>query len=396
MKKSHVDIGKLHEIVDNTIIILYRSKGDLTKVADDAKVIFNELEVEYNALKTKVHKIISDISFLENNLAKSRQSLDKIYSQPEAFTQVQIQKAYEDANGVRLELVLRRNEEQVLIKKRNNLEVQLKDTLKLLDKADKIIENINISLDLITRTLVGLSKQIEDIKMSQKIGIKIIKAQEEERKRVARELHDSPAQILSNVVMRAEICDKLMEKDVSKAKDEITKLKKTVSDCLEDVKRIVYDLRPLSLTEQGLITTLENFILEFAKDNKIEVKFKSTIVDAIENEEFSLTVFRVIQECLNNVKKHSGASKVNIFITNSQKSLEMVIADNGIGFDLEEIKNSSINLDHGFGLVSIKERLKLLDGILEIITAKGAGTKFIVKIPFKSKSTAIGGVQSEQ
>ena len=253
------------------------------------------------------------------------------------------------------------------------------------------MENIDSSLDLMKQNLLSLSRHIEDIQLSRKIGIRIINAQEEERKRVARELHDSPAQILSNVVMRAEICDKLIEKDVSKARIEISNLRKTVQDCLEDVKRIVYDLRPLSLTENGLIETLEDYSKEFSKESKIEIHFKSDITKKIDNEELSLTLFRVVQECLSNAKKHSGASKITIYLGNTLEHIEMLVADNGDGFDIEGAKKISVNSDHGFGLVSMKERLKLLNGQLEIISSRGQGSKFLFKIPYTDTTDFEGG-----
>jgi len=93
--------------------------------------------------------------------------------------------------------------------------------------------------------------QIEDMKQKRLLGIRIIKAQEEERQRVAREIHDGPAQSMSNIVLKAEICERLVDSDPEKAKDELRTLKSVVRDTLRDVRKIIYDLRPMSLDDLG-------------------------------------------------------------------------------------------------------------------------------------------------
>ena len=134
------------------------------------------------------------------------------------------------------------------------------------------------------------------------MGLRIIQAQEEERQRVARDIHDGPAQSMSNVVLKAEICERLFSVDLDKARDELQKLKDIVRDCLKDVRKIIYNLRPMSLDDLGLIPTLQRLILTFRNDTGIEATFnKNGVFDDI-SPGISLTIFRIVQEALSNVQ----------------------------------------------------------------------------------------------
>jgi len=135
--------------------------------------------------------------------------------------------------------------------------MRLKEAYKTVEKADNLISQIGISLSYLTGDLENVSLQIEDMKQKRLLGIRIIKAQEEERQRVAREIHDGPAQSMSNIVLKAEICERLVDSDPEKAKDELRTLKSVVRDTLRDVRKIIYDLRPMSLDDLGLIPTLQ-------------------------------------------------------------------------------------------------------------------------------------------
>jgi len=138
--------------------------------------------------------------------------------------------------------------------------MRLKEAYKTVEKADNLISQIGISLSYLTGDLENVSLQIEDMKQKRLLGIRIIKAQEEERQRVAREIHDGPAQSMSHIVLKAEICERLVDSDPEKAKDELRTLKSVVRDTLRDVRKIIYDLRPMSLDDLGLIPTLQRYI----------------------------------------------------------------------------------------------------------------------------------------
>jgi len=231
--------------------------------------------------------------------------------------------------------------------------------------------------------LFNLNVQLEDAEKRKYLAIRVIKAQEEERSRVAREIHDGPAQILSNVVLKAEICEKLIDADINRAKEELKNLKKIVRESLMDVRRIIYALRPMSLEDIGLIPTLQKYIDKFSSDTGITISFHKRGEDReVNDDNLTLTIFRVVQEALNNIRKHSEAKNASVTIEFTPMNIVLTISDKGKGFDTETIKVDKDDNMGGFGLFSIKERIELLDGTMEIKSCSGKGTTIRVVLPY--------------
>ena len=147
---------------------------------------------------------------------------------------------------------------------------------------------------------------------------------------------------------------------------------------LQDVRKIIYDLRPMSLDDLGLIPTV-GFVTQYneTSDTFVEFKFFGKKVKLLPIVE--VAVFRVIQEALNNIKKHSQATNALIKIEFIDNSINLVIRDNGIGFSKDSLKKA--DEDYGYGLMSMDERVTLLNGKFEINSSPGNGTKIMVTIP---------------
>jgi two-component system sensor histidine kinase DegS len=239
-----------------------------------------------------------------------------------------------------------------------------------------------------------VSLQLEGLQHKQLLGLKIIKAQEEERQRVARDIHDGPAQLMSNVVLKAEICERMIDVDLDKAREELRNLKRIVRDSLQDVRKIIYDLRPMSLDDLGLVPTLQRYVLTFQEESGISVSFQTMGVQPSELKSvISLTVFRIVQEALNNVTKHANARNVGIQLEFLQKSLKLYVFDDGAGFDTEKLKQRHEDISGGFGLVSMRERVELLDGEMIISSEPGRGTRLNITIPFTQEEGVEDGKQ---
>ena len=150
----------------------------------------------------------------------------------------------------------------------------------------------------------------------------------------------------------------------------------------EGCEKIIYNLRPMSLDDLGLIPTLQRLILTFRNDTGIEATFnKNGVFDDI-RPGISLTIFRIVQEALSNVQKHSGAKNVAISLDFTDKEIKLHIYDDGKGFDSEAVKVNTEDTDAGFGLYSMNERVELLGGSFELTSMPGKGTRINVVIPF--------------
>lgn len=381
MANYKVDIANLDQIIKKTVEAINNSKAELFDIAEGARKECIRLEKELGDLKVETAEIIESVELLEVALKESKKQLMLVSKNYDKYSEDEIRESYENADNIRVELAIKREQERYYVRRRNELELRLKEAYKTVRKADNLISQIGASLSYLTGDLEDVSLQLEDMRQRQLLGIRIIRAQEEERQRVAREIHDGPAQSMSNIVLKAEICERLVESEPEKAKGELKVLKSVVRDTLQDVRKIIYDLRPMSLDDLGLIPTLQRYIATYQEESKIAVSFKTRGVFDQLRPLVSLTIFRLVQEAINNVKKHAHAKKVIVNLEFLEKELKLHIIDNGKGFKLDSLKASGEDINGGFGLISMRERVELLDGEFEIDSTVGKGTRLKITVP---------------
>lgn len=377
-----INIAQLDKIIKKTIHAINESKSEIYEIAESSRRECKRLEDELTALKEQTKQLISEVEVLEIALKESKRKLMLINKNFSHYTQEELKEAYEKADNLRVELAVKREMEQYYIKRRNELEIRIKDAVKTVQKAENLITQVGAALGYLTGDLQEVSLQLEGLQHKQLLGLKIIKAQEEERQRVARDIHDGPAQLMSNVVIKAEICERLIDVDLDKAREELRNLKKSVRDSLQDVRKIIYNLRPMSLDDLGLVPTLQRYVLTFQEESGISVSFNTIGSQPEMKSVISLTVFRIVQEALNNIAKHAKANNAVIKLEYSEKDLRLYIYDDGIGFETAKLKEKNEDISSGFGLVSMRERIELLGGDLRISSEPGKGTYLSIIIPF--------------
>mgnify|MGYP001048093106 FL=1 len=208
----------------------------------------------------------------------------------------------------------------------------------------------------------------------------ITKAQEEERKRLARELHDSTAQVLFAILHQLE--NFLQTKSNLRMDDTrlLWKLHEEVKTVLQEVRQFGRDLRPAILDDLGLIPALEWLASEMGKENGISAKLRVVGSERRFSAEVELTLFRIIQEALRNVSKHSSASQAQVTVIFNKQATRVTIEDNGKGFTLPRNVSDLTRLGK-LGLAGMQERARLLGGSLKVESDSGKGTKVIVEVP---------------
>lgn len=215
-------------------------------------------------------------------------------------------------------------------------------------------------------------------------GISALESYENERKRIARDLHDSTVQNLTNLMYKTELCTKLIDIDSVRAKLELQTMIRTIKGTIADMRNIIYDLRPMSLDDLGLVSTVEKYINEKKSSHNVNIEFK------VNEEEYNvlpiinLTIFRIVQEATNNAIKHGMAKKILIDLFYGDDSIALTISDNGIGFNQSSPKVSDGKINSGFGLSIMKERVLLLSGQLNIESSNNKGTKIKVIVPIRN------------
>ena len=216
---------------------------------------------------------------------------------------------------------------------------------------------------------------------TQLYGIQILESQEAERKRIARDLHDSIVQVLTNLVHKCEICSKIMDMDSIRAKLELEIMSKTLKDTISEMRNIIYDLRPMSFDDLGLEVTLERALKSMDASTDMSINFKASGDNKKLSPIVQLTIFRIVQECANNSIKYSKGKTLDISLTYMEDTVILEICDDGQGFEYNrDCENVDENLT-GFGLGMMRERVALLSGYINIDTAVGKGTVIKVTIP---------------
>lgn len=247
------------------------------------------------------------------------------------------------------------------------------------------LQTINDRIVIMGKILNFIHEKQDNLKQDKidvKAGISILETQEKERKRIARELHDSTIQSLTNIVHKTEYCSKMIEKDPIQVKLELINMMNTVRNSIDEMRRTIYDLRPMTIDDLGLILTVQRFInqnKELYEDIEFQIQVKQENEDIELPSLVALTIFRIIQEACNNIFKHAKAKQVTIDINYDKEDIVVLIEDDGVGFSLEKIKKES---NTGFGLSIMKERAQLLGGTFVIESEENVGTILSVRIPY--------------
>ena len=270
---------------------------------------------------------------------------------------------------------------------------ELKETVaSLTESANELEEDIQA-----IREALGQPVEINDIDIEDEYiesvyyedttyGMKILEQQENERSRIARDLHDSVVQVLTNLVHKCEICSKIMDVDGIRAKLELEIMSRNLREAISEMRNIIYDLRPMSFDDLGLNVTLESFINDVKSRTNMEVTFNVEGTPNVLPSVMQLTIFRIVQEATNNSIKHSKGKKLDVVFKYNFDNIYLNIKDDGIGIEKENDENKQ-SLHTGFGLDMMKERVALLNGKIEVLTAEDGGTSIEVIIPILQEVT---------
>ena len=203
--------------------------------------------------------------------------------------------------------------------------------------------------------------------------------QEEERKRISRDLHDTALQNLVHLIHNIELCNLYIDEDPIKAKLELSMISKGLKEIVDEIRDTIFDLRPMSFDDLGLKASFERLLESVNKDNRYEIITDIENVSC-ENNLILLYIYRAVQEGLNNIVKHAEAEKI-LFSCKTKGDICIIdIEDDGKGFyeSQGEMKD-----DKHFGLFLMRERIEILNGKIDISSLKGNGTKIHMEIPLK-------------
>ncbi len=208
------------------------------------------------------------------------------------------------------------------------------------------------------------------------LGGRLIKAQEEERSRIGRDLHDDLSQRLAIFSMELEQLRRAMPGERDDLTSSVRKLMTRAQELASDIHRLSYQLHPFKLDTLGLSSAIKSLCQEISDHRDLKIKFQQKGFPAALPPEITLCIFRIAQEALHNIVKHSGAREAKLVLTKTSEAIRLRVVDRGTGFDIEAAKTRK-----RLGLLSMKERLRLVGGELSIRSRPTEGTQIDVLIP---------------
>jgi two-component system sensor histidine kinase DegS len=338
------------------------------KLIQDCRNELEQTKKETKEVTTLVEQSQLEVSRLQQRNASISAHLQQIQSRIDTTPSADIRTAYDTALEAQQRLFVIRGQIDKLQSDRAHLE----HYMGILEHVVRVIESTNVQQNNTNQAKMDVAKSVE----------MIIQAQEAERGRLARKMHDGPAQALSNFILQAEITSRLFDVDHAKAKDELAVVKTMASSTFQKVRDFIFDLRPMMLDDLGLVPTITRFVESFKEQSGIEVRLISTGMEQRFESYIEVMVFRAIQELLANIALHSQATQVIVQMDSSPNGLRVSIEDNGKGFEADKIEGKG-----GMGLKVIRDRVQMLGGNFEIHSTVGHGSHILFQIPVLETSS---------
>ncbi|TRZ36909.1 histidine kinase [Niallia circulans] len=374
------DTKTLDFILEKMVETVSSSKDEIFRIGEQCRKDYEKLTEELKEIRNLVLQTIEEGDKLEAQSRFARKRLSEVSKHFNEYSEVEVREAYEKAHSLQMDLSMNRHLEKQYRDRRDDIERRLIGLDETIERADHLVTQITVVMKYLISDLKQVGEALEDAKQKQDFGLKIIGAQEEERKRLSREIHDGPAQMMANVMMRSDLIERIYkEHGAQEAFEEIKNLKLMVRSALYEVRRIIYDLRPMALDDLGLVPTLKKYLKTTEEYYQTaSIGFTTIGKDFRLPNKYEVALFRLIQESVQNALKHAEAKTILVKIEMRRDQVIVVIKDDGKGFD------KSVKKQESFGLIGMRERVELLEGELSIDSKIGSGTLVMINVPVKN------------
>ena len=376
-----LSVKTLEDILQRTRGALEEGRLQIFEVAEAARQECTRTEVVFKAVQKEMHQAISDVEALTKKFAEAKVKLFRSNRDFQDYTEHEKQLIYEEATQVREALTTAKERERLLRVRRDSLEQTLAKLEEIAQKAERLVSQVGVALNYLSGSISDVNQQIENIQAREIVGQEMLKGQELERKRMANALHDGPVQDLANLVVQLEICERLYHAGQrAEALESYSNLKAIVQGSMAELRRIIYDLNPMTLDDLGLVLTVKNGLDNLTKQTGIHTEFILLGSEVPLDNQVEMAMFRIIQESLNNCRKHASPELVEVTLEYSSQYICAEVKDDGVGFEMGEIKNKLKSGKH-YGLLSMENRSNVLGGSVRVQSEPGNGTKVLVRIP---------------
>ena len=391
-----IEEGQLRRLLSNTIDTIEDNKTQIFDIYQNTRSEVDDARDRLAELRNRVAETIERVDGLTQEEQRAKQRLAEVSRNFADHTEDEIRKTYEAVSIIQINLAIEREKEQSMRVERDKLEIRLRYLYNVVARAEHMALSIGSVLSYLSTQVSGVLWKIEAVQKDKFVGARIIKATEEERYRISREIHDGPAQDLANVLFTTTIAERLMDQDMAEAKNTLVEMREEIRKCLTSVRQIIFDMRPMALDDLGLPQAVEQLIRLFGERGKLRGTFSLEGSHYTLPKHVEIAIFRIVQEALNNVVHHAKTDKVRVRMHYTDQALTVLIADDGVGFDVNRLPEQTENTDETadaldmetqrrlrgrhFGVIGMEERAKIIGAAIQILSEPGKGTKVHLRV----------------
>ncbi len=355
-REFHADSRSRDELID----LLTQEMKRIRDKLNEFKIQIDQTQLVVDREQQRNNDVFTELRTVQDNI--------------ETVPRQDIRVKYDEAIEARFRLTTMRGQLEKFISTRDQLEQEqtlLRDMIQRLQGVD------------ILPTSTTVTDDSKDSGKGAMNIVRIIQAQEEERQRLARQMHDGPAQSLTNFILQAEICQRLFDRNPARAAEELDNLKTVASVTFQKVREFIFDLRPMMLDDLGVVPTVRRYVDSFREKNDIDVK-----LDIFGDERRLAThrevmIFRGIQELMAMARDYANSTTISIRLELGNTVVKISVEDNGRGFDAE----AALNGEEGYqdprvqSLITLKEKYELIRGTMTIMSNESEGTAVRIELP---------------
>jgi two-component system, NarL family, sensor histidine kinase DegS len=345
---------------------------DLT-LRNTSTELINEVEqmkIELREIEVLLRQTNGEIERLQQKHNEAAARLRQVENNFDAFAREDVKQAYATEREAQLKLVMMRSQLEQFQNKQRYLDRYIQQLRRVSDLTVQAAEQFGPDKVLASS---------HDLALDHDAVIQTIEAQEAERQRLAQQMHDGPAQSLTNFILQAEIVERLFENNPERARAELTSLKTAANVTFQRVREFIFSLRPMMLDDLGLIPTLRRYAQTFEAKHNLPITLTlngdRTLPAYVE-----VTIFRAVQELLTNVARHANATQAQVVMDLDAEPILIGVEDDGSGFDVNEVL-ARARARGTSGLGTLEKRVEILGGKISYTSATGRGTRVRVQIP---------------
>ncbi len=269
--------------------------------------------------------------------------------------------------------------------RQDELEQKQNSLVQTVEQADLLLTRFGVGLQCLRGALADSYGDAECLPRINLVGQRVVQVLDNERRRIAREIHDGPAQALANILLRTVLCEQRLAGEHFYVQSELLELKEVIRSSLQDIRKILFDLRPKEV-DAGLVCGLRSLIEAYRERYGMQVEFVCIEPENRLSSPVASALYRIVQEAHNNAWKHSGSDHIIVRLELEESQVTVSIYDDGKGFDIQAAAQSGGH----YGLMNMRERACLLGGMLQINTAPEQGTQIIITIPIVEEEEGLG------